>query len=129
MFCKVTQDIDPHFYPVWRSKMPCSLIPAEAQKVKRYVIERLAQSKAILISYELWMSCKKGYIFSLTAHYCTGPNINTTHIEMPSTIGTDGVSLYKYVAGVVENFGSEANIVGITSASGVNAWVCREAME
>ena len=48
---------------------------------------------------------------------------------MPSTTATDGVSLYLSVMKVVENFGLEAKILGITSTSGGNLRVCREALE
>ena len=48
---------------------------------------------------------------------------------MPSTTDTDGVSLSLSVMEVVENFGLEAKIVGITSDSGDNLWVCKEALE
>ena len=48
---------------------------------------------------------------------------------MPSTTATDGVSLSLSVMKVVENFGLEAKIVGITSDSGGNLRVCREALE
>ena len=47
---------------------------------------------------------------------------------MPSTTATDGVSLSLSVMEVVENFGLEAKIVGITSDGGGNLRVCREAM-
>ena len=59
-------------------------------------------------------------IFSLVAYYCPAPDINNTHIGMPSTTATDGVSLYKSVTEVVENFYLEDNIVGITSDGGGN---------
>ena len=52
-----------------------------------------------------------------------------THIGMPSTTATDGFSLSLSVMEVVENFGLEANIVGITSDVGGNIRVCREALE
>ena len=48
-----------------------------------------------------------------------------THIGMTSTTATDGVSLSLSVMEVVENFGLEAKIVGITSGVGVNIQVCR----
>ena len=48
---------------------------------------------------------------------------------MPSTTDTDGVSLYLSVMEVVENFGLEENIVGITSDDCGNIRVCREALE
>ena len=48
---------------------------------------------------------------------------------MPSTTATDGASISMSVMEVVENFGLEANIVGITSDGGGNLWVYREALE
>ena len=51
------------------------------------------------------MSRKAEEIFSLTAHYCTGPDIKKTHIGMLSTTATDGVSLYLSVMEVVDKFG------------------------
>ena len=90
---------------------------------------RLAQSKAVVNSYNLCMSRKTEEIFSLAAHYYTIPDRNNTHIGVPSTTTTDGVSLSKYVEEVVENFGLKANIVGITSDGGGNIRVCREALE
>ena len=51
------------------------------------------------------------------------------HTGMPSTTATDGFSLSLSVMELVENFGLEANIVGIKSDGGGNIWVCREALE
>ena len=48
---------------------------------------------------------------------------------MPSTTATDGIYLSLYVMDVVENFGLETMIVGITSDGGGNIWFCREALE
>ena len=48
---------------------------------------------------------------------------------MPSTTATDGLFLSLYFMEVVENFGLEAKIVGITSDGGGNLRVCREALE
>ena len=48
---------------------------------------------------------------------------------MPSTTATDGVYLYLVFMEVVENFGLEANIVGVTSDGGGNIRVFREALE
>ena len=48
---------------------------------------------------------------------------------MPSTTVTDGVSLSLSVMELVENFGLEAKIVGITSDGGGNLRVCRESLE
>ena len=67
-------------------------------------------------------------MFSLTVHYCTGPDRNNIHIGIPSTTDTDCVYLSKSFIEVVDNFGLEANIVGITSDGGVNLRVCREAL-
>ena len=63
------------------------------------------------------------------AHYCTGPERNNTHIGMPSATANGGVSPSLSVIEVVDNFGLEATIVGITSDGGGNIWVCREALE
>ena len=52
-----------------------------------------------------------------------------THILMPSTTAADGVYLHLSVMEVVENFGLEAKIVGITSDGGDNLRFFREAME
>ena len=65
----------------------------------------------------------------MTSHYCTGTEIKNTHIGMPSNTATDGASLYLYVMEVVEKFGLEGGIMGITSDGGDNLWVCREALE
>ena len=75
------------------------------------------------------MSRKTEEIFSLTAHYCTGQERENTHIGIPSTTVTGGASLSLSVMEVVDNFGLEAKIVGITSDGGGNLWVCREALE
>ena len=48
---------------------------------------------------------------------------------MPSTTATDGVSQSLSIMEVVETFGLEAKIMGITSDGGGNLWVCREALE
>ena len=65
----------------------------------------------------------------MTAHYCNGTDINNTHIGMPSTTNTGGVSLSKSVMEVVKNFGLDTKIGGITSDGGGNIWVCRKALE
>ena len=52
-----------------------------------------------------------------------------THVGMPFTTTTDGVSLSLSVMGVVDNCGLEAKIVGITSDGGGNLRVCRESLE
>ena len=106
-----------------------SLAPTEKQLVERYVNYRLEKLKAVVISYNLWMSRKMEERFSLAAHYCTSIGINNTHIWMLSTTATGGVSLSTYVMGLVENFGLEAKIVGITSDGHDNIWVCRDALE
>ena len=99
------------------------------QLVEKSVIDRLAEVKAAEISYDLCMSRKTEEHFSLTAHYCTGHERKNTHIGMPSTTSTDVVSLSLSVMEVVENFGFEAKIVGITSDGGGNLRVCRESLE
>ena len=48
---------------------------------------------------------------------------------MPATTATDGVYLHLSDMEVMENFGMEAKIVGITSYGGGNVLVCREAMD
>ena len=89
----------------------------------------MSKVKSVVISYNLCMSRKMEENFSLTAHYCTGSYRKNTHIGMQSTTATDGVSLSLFVMEVVENFGLEAKIVGITSDGGSNLRVCREAIE
>ena len=96
---------------------------------EKYFIERLEKVKAVIISYDLWTSRKTEEIFSLTSHYCTGTEIKNTHIGMPSATATEGFSLSLSVMEVVDNFGSEANIAGITSDGGGNLQVCRESLE
>ena len=90
-FHNLTQDLDPRLFPVWKSKLSRSLILTKNQLVEKYVIDRLAEVKAVVISYNLWMSRKTEEIFSLTAHYCTGWERKNTHIGIPSTTVTDGV--------------------------------------
>ena len=51
------------------------------------------------------------------------------YTRMPSTTATDGVSLSLSVMELVDNFGLEANIVGIKSDGGGNIWVYREELE
>ena len=97
--------------------------------MEKFIIERLAEVKALVISYDLWTSRKTEEIFSLTSHYCTGQERKNTHIGMPSTTATDCVSLSLSVMEAVENFGLEAKIVGISSDGGGKLWVCREAQE
>ena len=128
-FRNLTQDLDPRLRPVGRSKLSRSLIPTKKKLAEKSVIERLAEVKAVVISYDLWMSRKTEEIFSLMAHYCIGQERKNTHIGIPSTTNTDGVSLSLSVMDVVENFGLEAKIVGITSDGSGNLWVFREALE
>ena len=128
-FRELAQDLDPSLFPVGISKLLRNLLPTKKQLVEKSVIKRLAEVKAVVISYDLWMSCKTEEILSLTAHYCTVRERENTHIGMPSTTTTDGVALSLSVMEVVENFDLEAKIVGITSGSGGNLRVCREALE
>ena len=128
-FCKLTQDLYPCLRPVGRSKLSRSLIPTKKKLAEKSVIKRLAEVKAVVISYGLWTSHKTGEIFSLTAHYFTVHKRKNNHTGMPSNTAADGVSLYLSVMEVGENFGLEANIVGITSDIGGNLRVCREALE
>ena len=65
----------------------------------------------------------------MTGQYCTGPDRNTTHIGILSTAGTDDVFLSNSSVEVVENFGSEAKIVGITSDNGREFRVCTDALK
>ena len=67
-FRKLTQDIDPRLCPVGRSKLSRSLIHTKNKLVEKSVINRLAEVKYVVISYNLWMSRKTEEIFSLTAH-------------------------------------------------------------
>ena len=62
-------------------------------------------------------------IFPFTAHNCTVPDRNNTHIRMLFTTDTDGVYLYKSVMEVADNFVLEINIVDITSDGGGSIWV------
>ena len=91
---------------------------------EKSVIDRLAELKAVVISYDLWMSHKTEETVSLTSHYCTGRERKNNNIGMPSTTATDDVSVSLSFMEVVENFGLEAKIVGITSDGGGNIWVC-----
>ena len=68
-FRKLTHDIDPRLRPVGRSKLLRSLIPTKNQLVDKSVIKSLAEVKAVVTSYDLWMSRKTEEIFSLTLHY------------------------------------------------------------
>ena len=69
-FRKFTQDLEPRLCPVGRSKLSQSLIHTEKKLVEKSVIERLAEVKAVVISYDLWMRIKTEEMFSLRAHYC-----------------------------------------------------------
>ena len=60
---KLTHDLDPCLRPVGRSKLSRSLIPKKMKFVEKSVIERLAEVKAVVISYALWMSRKTDEIF------------------------------------------------------------------
>ena len=128
-FRNLTQDLDPRIHPVGRSKLLRSLIPTEKQLMEKSVIERLAKSKAVVISYNLLMSRKTEEIFSLTAHYFKVPYINNTLFGMSSDTATGGVYLYFSIMEVVENFGLEVKIVGITSDGGGDLRFCREALD
>ena len=128
-FCNLTKDLEPRLRPLGQSKLPRSLIPTKKKFVEKSVIERLAEVKALVISYDLWMSRQTKEIFSLAAHYCTGRERKNTNIGMPSATAADGVSLYLSVIEMVEYFGLEANILGITSGGGGNIQFCREALE
>ena len=97
--------------------------------MEKSVIKRLAELKAVVISYNLWMSHKTEEIFSLMAHYFTGRERKNTCIGMLSTTATDGVSLSLSVMQVVDNFVFEAKIVGIKIDGGGNLRFCREALE
>ena len=57
------QDLDPRLCPVRQSKLSRSLIPTKKKLVEKSVIERLAEIKAVVISYDLWMSRKTEEIF------------------------------------------------------------------
>ena len=94
--------------------------------MEKSIIESLSEVKAVVISYDLWMGRKTEEIFSLTAHYFKVPYINNTLFGMSSDTATGGVYLYFSIMEVVENFGLEANILGITSDGGDNIRVCRE---
>ena len=80
------------------------------------MIERTEKAKSEVISYDTWMSRKTGEIFSLTEHYYTGPDINSTHVGILSINLTDGVSQSKPIMEVVEKCGLEEKIVGIISS-------------
>ena len=67
-FRKLKQDLEPCLRPVGRSKLSRSLIPTKKKLMEKSVIENLAEVKAVVISYDLWMSRKTEEIFSLTAH-------------------------------------------------------------
>ena len=55
---KLTQDLDPRLRPVGRSKLSRSLIPTKKKLAEKSVIERLAEVKSVVISYDLCMSHK-----------------------------------------------------------------------
>ena len=66
-FRNMTQDLDPHLRPVGISKLSQSLIPTKNQLVDKSVIKRLEEVKAVVISYNLWMSRKTEENLSLMA--------------------------------------------------------------
>ena len=104
-FRSLTQHLYSRLQPVGVSKVSCSLIPIEKQLVERSVVKRLEKVKAVVISYDLCMSCKVEKSFSLTTHYFTGPERKNTHIRMTSSTATDYVSLFLSIMEVMENFG------------------------
>ena len=57
-FRKMAHDLDPRLIPVGQSELSQSLIPTKKKFVKKSVIERLAEVKDVVISYDLWMSRK-----------------------------------------------------------------------
>ena len=65
----------------------------------------------------------------LTTHYCKGLERKNTHIGMPYTTATDGISLSLSVMKVVDKFSLEAKIVWITSDGDGSIQVFREALE
>ena len=81
--CKLTQDLDPRLFPVWKSKLSRSLIPTKNQLVEKYVIKSLEEVKAVVIIYDLCMSCKTEENFSLMANYCTGQERKTLTLGLP----------------------------------------------
>ena len=93
--------------------------------MEKSVIESLEKLKSVVTSYGPWMSRKMEEIFLSAAHYCTCLDIKNTHIWMPYTTITDGVSLSLSDVEVMENFGLEAKIKGLTSDGGGNLRVCR----
>ena len=128
-FRKLTHDINQRLHPGGSSKLLQSIIPTENQSLQRYVIDNLEKGKDVVISYNLWISRKMEKHFPLVEHYCTGPQRNNTHVGMPSTTDTYGVSLYFYIMVVVENFRLEANIVRIISDGGGNLRVFMQALD
>ena len=97
--------------------------------MEKSFIERLSELKAVVIGYDLLMSSKTEEIFSIDGVLLHKLGEKNTHIGMPSTTATDGVSLSFSVMEVVENFGLEAKVVGFISDGGGNLWVCGEALE
>ena len=82
-FRKLKQYLDPRLCPVGQSKLSRSLITTKNKLVEKSVIERLAEVKAVVISYDLWMSRKTEEILSLTVHYCKGQDRKTLTLGCP----------------------------------------------
>ena len=67
-FRKMAHDLDPRLIPVGQSKMSRSIIPTKNRLVEKSVVERLAEVKAVVISYNIWITRKTEETFSLMAH-------------------------------------------------------------
>ena len=67
-FRKLTQDLDPRLRPIGRSKLSRSLIATKKMLLEKSFIKMMAEVKAVVIRYNLWMSHKTEEVFSLTAH-------------------------------------------------------------
>ena len=65
-FRKLTQDLYPSIHPFGQSKLLRSIIPTEKQLAEKSIIERLEKVKAVVISYDLWMSLNTEVFFLLT---------------------------------------------------------------
>ena len=85
-FRKLTQYLEPRLCPVGQSKLSQSLIPQKKKVVDKSFIERIAEVKAVVISYDLWISRKKEEILSLTAHYCTVRERKTLTLGCPTPL-------------------------------------------
>ena len=57
-FRKLTHDIETRLCHVGKSKLLQSLITTKKKLVEKSVIERLEEVKAVVISYDIWMSRK-----------------------------------------------------------------------